>query len=111
MKQPPNVVLPLPGGGARGPQGPLTWLFYHIQDRLSAGVFKVLESDDTVIFVLVGTIHCILAGVLWERGKDGRMKKWVNSWKMDHPQTPLIEFLRKYATLCLHRNPDSRQDV
>lgn len=69
------MVLPLPGGGARGPRASLTWLFYHIQDGLSTGVFIVLESDDTVILILVGAIHCILAGVLWKRGEHERMKK------------------------------------
>lgn len=69
------MVLPLPGGRARGAWGSLTWLFYHIQDGLSTGVFIVLEYDDTVILILVGAIHCILASVRWKRGEDERMRK------------------------------------
>lgn len=82
------MVLPLPGGRARASRGSLTRLFYHIQDGLSTGVFIVLEPDDTVIFILVGAIHCILASVLWKRGRDEKMKKLVSSWKMGSSQNP-----------------------
>lgn len=75
--------VPLPGGRARGPQGSLTWLFYHIQDGLPTGVFIVLESDDTVILILVCTIHGIPATVPWGAGEER-----VSSWKTGPPPKP-----------------------
>lgn len=78
-----------PSGKGRDPRGSLTWLFYHIQNGLSTGVFIVLESDDTVILILVGTIHSILASVLWERRKDGRMKNRSVPERWSHPKSSL----------------------
>jgi hypothetical protein len=62
--------------GSRGRvSASLTWLFNHIQDGLSTGIFIVLEPDNTVILILVGTIHCILASVLWDEGGENRRMK------------------------------------
>ena len=49
---------------AAGSRGSRTWLFYHAGRGLSTGVFTVLESDDTVFLILIGTVHHILASVL-----------------------------------------------
>lgn len=69
----PNIVFS--PRGKDGALSSLTWFFYHIQDGLPTGVFIVLESDNTVFLIFIGTIHCIFSRVLWS-AEGQNMEKW-----------------------------------
>lgn len=61
-----------PSGGGCILLGSLTWLFNHVEDRLATGILVVLKTYNTVILILVSTVHGIFPLVTYKKGAQKR---------------------------------------